>query len=1032
MSYRNRVEARTAITVLCILMGSSAASAQSAIEHFEKRVRPLFIEKCVSCHGPNQQKGGLRLDSRSALLTGGGRGAAVVPSKPSESLLLRVLAHDGEVKMPPKKKLSTTEIAAVTEWVKSGAPWPKSDAIVASKQNAAPHNFTREELNYWAFQPVKLPVVPTIRDSKAPIRNDIDRFLLAKLQDNGLSFSPHADRRTLIRRVTFDLAGLPPTPAEIDAFLKDSSADAYEKLVERLLASTGYGEKWGRRWLDVARYSDSNGMDENLAYVNAWRYRDWVIKSFNSDKPYDAFVREQIAGDLMADGKEAERAERLIATGFLVIGPKMLAEDDPMKMRMDIIDEQLDTIGQTVMGVTLGCARCHDHKFDPLTAADYYGLAGIFYSTKTMKAFNVVATWNERALGTPQSIAALAEYEKKLATARTALTTAERKLKASATAKIAEERKRVAEYVAAAAEVCRRQGPLKLIVTDPSKKSLEGTILFESENFTKGNVLKLTDGYGEGIGVIINGGKLPNFAEYDVTIAKGSTYQLAVRYAAAQSRPVRILLDGKVVANDACGKQTGTWMPDSQAWAAEAVITLPPGKSVIRFERDGPFPHLDKFALIPTSTKEATTTPISLEGLAKERNLQASLLRQWLEAIEKREGKVPTGEELIKLADATEGPFRVSPAVESEIQVGTKVDVQNLRDQLAAIQKSKPAVEEVMAVEDSKAENLKIHLRGNHLTLGDEAPRRFPRIMADAANSTIGADRSGRREFAEWLTRPEHPLTARVMANRIWAGHFGVGLVRSPDNFGKLGERPTHPELLDWLASEFVQSNWSIKHMHRLIVTSTAYRMSSESEPAAMEKDPENRLYSHFNRRRLGAEEVRDGMLAISGLLDRTMGGSLLKANPRQYVTNTGSKQYDGYESTRRSVYLPIIRSGVYDVLQTLDFPDPSVPNGQRNTSTIPTQALFLLNSSLADKTSEALAASILGAKSENSDRIDEAYRRTLGRVPTTAETAKVLAYLTKSEAAADPKLSADERRLRAWRGLCRVLLASNEFIFVE
>lgn len=799
MRHAIRVETRTLCTVFGILVGASTASAQNAIDAFEKKVRPLLLEKCVSCHGPEKQKGGLRLDSRVALITGGDRGTAIIPGKPTESLLLHTLAHDGEVKMPPRNKLSAAEIASVREWVLTGAPWPDSQAtpaVAVTTPKGSVREFTPEELKYWAFQPVKRPAVPTVRDSQVQVRNEIDRFLLAKLQRNRLSFSAEADKRTLIRRITFDLTGLPPTPEEIDAFVKDTSPDAYEKLVDDLLASPGYGEKWGRRWLDVARYADSNGMDENLAYVNAWRYRDWVIKSFNTDKPYDQFVREQVAGDLLPGGSEAERAERITATGFLVIGPKMLAEDDPMKMRMDIIDEQLDTLGQAVMGMTLGCARCHDHKFDPLTTADYYGLAGIFFSTKTMKTFNVVATWNERALGNAKENVALAEHEKKLAAARMALTKAEKRVK------------------------------------DDKKTDV--------------------------------------------------------------------------------------------------------------------------------------------------------------------------------------------------------AEVQKLKEQVASLQKTMPPVEQVMAVEESKAENLRVHLRGNHLTLGDEAPRRFPKIMAGKANSVIGSDRSGRLEFAEWLTRPEHPLTARVMVNRVWAGHFGVGLVRSPDNFGKLGERPTHPELLDWLASEFVRSNWSIKQMHRLIVTSSAYRMSTTSDPKLAETDPENNLYSHFNRRRLGAEEVRDGMLAIAGLLDRTMHGSLLKANPRQYVNGTGGKRYDAFDSPRRSVYLPIIRSGVYDVLQTLDFPDPSVPNGQRNTSTIPTQALLLLNSSLADKTSDALAASILSESGDDAVRIREAYRRVLGRMPTSAETDKVLMYLKKSEAAADPNIGSEPRQLLVWRGFCRVLLASNEFIFVE
>ncbi len=786
-----------ALAALALVTLSPTGFAAPPDTHFEKQVRPVLVEKCVSCHGPDKQKGGLRVDSRAALLAGGDRGAAIVPGKPGESLLLRALAHDGELKMPPKTKLPMAEIAAIKQWVQAGAPWPDSGSPTVAPK-AAERTFTPEEKAFWAFQPVRRPPVPEIRNPKVAIRNDIDRLLLAKMSDNGLSFAEPADRRTLLRRVTFDLTGLPPTSAEVDAFLSDESLNAYDDVVERLLASPAYGEKWGRKWLDVARFADSNGMDENLAYVNAWRYRDYVIKSFNADKPYDQFVREQIAGDLLPGGTDAEHADRVTATGFLVIGPKMLAEDDPVKMRMDIIDEQLGTLGQAFMGLTLGCARCHDHKFDPITTGDYYGLAGIFYSTKTMRNHTVVAAWNERPIGTPAAVAALVEHEKKVAAVRAELA----------------------------------------LVQNPTVAAIAG------------------------------------------------------------------------------------------------------------------------FAAVP---------------LAK--------------------------------------------------QVGDKV---------AVVEKAKPLADEAMAVEDAKGENLRVHLRGNHTTLGAEAPRRFPRIMAGDAPLSLGADRSGRREFAEWLTRPDHPLTARVMVNRVWAGHFGAGLVRSTDNFGRLGDRPTHPELLDWLAAEFIGAKWSVKHLHRLIVTSTAYRLSSKAEPAASQKDPDNKLLSHFSRRRLDAEEIRDGMLAVSGLLDRTMGGTLLKATPRQYVTGTGNRNYEGYAHNRRSVYLPVIRSAVYDVFQTLDFPDPSVPSGQRTATTVPAQSLFMLNSTLADQSTEAFAKAILTIKGDDTHRVRESYHRAYGRAPTAQEEARVLAYLQKSEEAAEPRLTAEGNRLRVWRGLCRVLLASNEFVFVE
>jgi len=774
------------------------AAPPDAEAFFEKKVRPILVERCVSCHGAENAKGDMRADSRVALVAGGDRGTAIVPGKPEESLLIRVARHDGELKMPPKKKMPDVEIAILAEWVKLGAPWPDATTAPVPPTKATERPFTPEEKAFWAFQRVRNPEVPAVKNAEW-CRNAIDRFILAKIEAAGLKPTAEADKLTLIRRLTFDLTGLPPTLAEIEAYRKDDSPEAYTKVVDRLLASPAYGEKWGRRWLDVARFADSNGMDENLAYANAWRYRDWVIKSFNDNKPYDQFVREQIAGDLYPSESEAERADRLTGTGFMIVGPKMLAEDDPVKMRMDIIDEQLDTIGQAFMGLTLGCARCHDHKFDPITAGDYYGLAGIFYSTKTMQNFSVVARWHERPIANPEVTAALAEHDRKVADAK---------------------------------------------------------------------------------------------------------------------------MDEAVV--------------DRSAVAALG------GAS-------------GRFA-------------VSLQPKAK----------------------------------------------------------------LTALEKSRPQVDEVMAAEDGPVQNLRIHLRGSHLTLGVEVARRFPRILTDDNPPSLGKEGSGRRDFAEWLTRPEHPLTARVMANRIWAGHFGNGLVRTPDNFGRLGERPTHPELLDWLAAEFVHENWSIKQMHRLIVTSSTYRMGSQVDPAVFAQDPENRLFTHFDRRRLDAEELRDGMLAVAGLLDPQMGGTLLTVGNRQYVTSTANRNYEGYNKPRRSVYLPVIRSAGYDVLQTFDFPDSSVLSGKRAATTIPTQALLFLNSTLADQTAKAFAESLLALPGDDASRIRTAYSRIFGRTATEREVERVQDYLEKSEQAGDPKTPSAAKHLAAWRGFCRVLFASNEFVFVE
>jgi cytochrome c553 len=520
------------LLAVCFLTSAGGVVATTPDEQFEKVVRPLLVEKCGGCHGEKKQKGGLRLDSLAAMLEGGESGPAVVPGKPEQSLLVTAVRHSELLKMPPKEKLLPADVAALAAWVKAGAVWPAAKPVAsAPAKPAAVRTFTDEEKAFWAFQPVKKA------EPAATGKNPIDHFIDVRRKSTGVVAAPTADKRTLIRRLTFDLTGLPPTSAAVEAFENDTSPDAWDKQVDRLLASSAYGEKWGRRWLDVARYADSNGMDENLAHGNAWRYRDYVIRSFNADKPYNRFVKEQIAGDLLPAGTPEERADRVTATGFLVIGPKMLAEDDPVKMRMDIIDEQVDTLGQAFLGLTLGCARCHDHKFDPLTQADYYALAGMFYSTKSMQSYGVVARWHEVLVGTAESIAKLAEFDKKRAAADVVVQKAERQLRDAVKTRLDAERKQASVYAEVGLQLARRRHALKLVVADPSKDEVRDSVLVEAENYTRGNAQKLKDGYGAGIGVIINSGKLPNVAEYDIDVPADGTYQIALRYAAQTSRP---------------------------------------------------------------------------------------------------------------------------------------------------------------------------------------------------------------------------------------------------------------------------------------------------------------------------------------------------------------------------------------------------------------------------------------------------------------------------------------------------------------
>jgi len=1008
------------LTAVCLLVLVGGVRAANPDEQFEKVIRPLLVEKCIGCHGAKKPKGGLRLDSLAGMLEGGESGPAIVPGKPEQSLIVTAVRHNETLKMPPKDKLPAADIAALAAWVKAGAVWPDAKPVVPEPAKpAAVRTFTDEEKAFWAFQPVK-KVEPG-----ATGKNPIDHFIDEKRKSTGVTAAPAADKRTLIRRLTFDLTGLPPTAAEVEAFEADTSPDAWDKLIDRLLASPAYGEKWGRRWLDVARYADSNGMDENLAHGNAWRYRDYVIRSFNADKPYNQFVKEQIAGDLLPGGTPPERADRVTATGFLVIGPKMLAEDDPMKMRMDIIDEQVDTLGQAFLGLTLGCARCHDHKFDPLTQADYYALAGMFYSTKSMQSYGVVARWHERPVGSAESIAKLAEFEKKRAAASDAVKKPEKQLRDAVKIRLDAERKRATEYAEAARDIAKRGGPLKLVVADPAKDEVKGGVVIEAENYTRGNAQKVTDGYGAGIGVIINGGKLPNVAEYDIDVPADGTYQIALRYAAETARPTALSVGGKVVRKDAAGQVTGSWNPDGQKWFAEAAVPLKKGKTTIRLECNGAIPHFDKLAVLPLPPEQVEAAGPPPAEIAKEKKFLTPALLAWVKLAEKWKDKLPAADELAKIAADANGPFKSSPELDAAVDSALAAEVKKAKDELAAVEKAKPVVDEAMSVEDDKSQDLRIHLRGNHLTLGAETPRRFPTIVAGGKQSPISKG-SGRLELAEWVASPTNPLTARVMANRVWLGHFGTGLVRTPDNFGRLGERPTHPELLDYLASEFVASGWSVKHLHRLIVKSAAYRMSAEFNADKFKADPENRAYWRFNRRRLDAEELRDGMLAVAGNLDRKAGGTLLPTKNRDYVNSTGGRGSVDFTAPRRSVYLPVIRSGLFDVFQANDFPDPSTTAGMRTQTTVPAQALFHMNSAVADQSSEAFAKSLLALKGDDTARIGEAFRRVYTRPPTTIETERVLKFLAASD------VSADAKKQKAWQSLCRVLLSSAEFAFVE
>ena len=719
---------RSFLPVLGLLLCGPAAPCAAAdpkpdpagAEFFEKKVRPLLVESCQSCHGADKQKGGLRLDTRSAALTGGDSGPAFVPGEPDKSRLVKAVRYADELKMPPKEKLTSDQVEVLAAWVKMGAPWP--EAAGARDAAAGPSlTVTAKDREFWSFRPVREPAVPKVKDTAWP-QSPIDRFVLAKLEEKGLRPVAPADKRALIRRATFDLIGLPPTPDEIDAFLADDSPEAFATVVDRLLALPHYGERWGRHWLDVARYGEDQAHTfQARKYPDGFRYRDWVVKAFNDDLPYDQFVLEQIAGDLL-DGPD--RAAHLAATGMFSTGPVYYG-----RAVADELDDRVDTLTRGFLGLTVACARCHDHKFDPIPQRDYYSLAGVFSST----------------------------------------------------------------------------------------------------------------GYKEHV----------------------------------------LTADGGI---------------DAQA-------TSDPTDKMVR----------DK-------SKDARKPVV--HALA-------------------------------------EGP---NPA------------------------------------------NMRVHLRGNPANLGDEAPRRFLAVLAgdDPPPFKTG---SGRLELAKAIASKDNPLTARVFVNRVWMHHFGRGIVGTPSNFGTLGDRPTHPELLDYLAARFVADGWSVKKLHRAIMLSATYQLSSRHDERNAHTDGDNQYLWRMNRRRLEVEPWRDAMLAVADNLDRTLGGP--------------SADLSKPDNRRRTLYGSVSRHNLDPLLRLFDFPDPNLTADRRPVTSVPLQQLFVLNSEFMARQAKALAARVTATASVEVVRIRTAFGLLYGRPPTDREVALGTAFLAAG---------GDD----AWEKYAQVLLAANEFAFVD
>lgn len=885
----------------CLLTLLTATSLPADVR-YARDVAPVLARHCFECHGPDavQRQAGLRLDqpgSATAKLESGH--IAVVARNPEQSELVRRILARGESRMPPPEAgdaLTEDEIETIIEWVRSGAEW---------------------EI-HWAFSRPTLPTLPAVSHADW-CQNPVDQFILSRLEQAGLQPLAKADRATLIRRVYFDMLGIPPRPDKMLAFLADDRPDAWERLVDRLLASPLYGQRWGRHWLDVARYGDSNGGDENHAYPLAWRYRDYVIGAFNDGLPFDEFVREQIAGDLL-DADSPRRAARVTATGFLALGTKILAERDKVKMRADLVDEQIDTLGRAFLGLTLGCARCHDHKFDPIPTTDYYALAGIFHSTSL----------GDQPVSSAEYERAKAEYDRQLATLNSERESIER------------------------------------LLSDKKGNVLDR----QAESFNRGNVSRITDGYGKGIGVISDPGAQQNFAEFDLDMPDGGRFLIQLRYAAENSRPGRILVNGKVVRERAITEATGGWYPEHQRWHSEGTHEFQSGRNVLRIESAPLMSHIDRFRMIRIEAGS---------------DLAAALDR--LETFEKR---------------------------------------------INRFTKTAPQPVKVMAATDENIGNVRVHQRGSHLSLGDEVPRGFPGISAawsfgksDPSRRRIEDSNSGRLELADWLTDVESGAglqTARVIANRVWHWHFGRGLVGTPDNFGLQGERPTHPELLDWLAADLIASDWSLKSLHRRILLSATYQQVATRD--------HNQFYHGVPRRRLDAESIRDSLLFHADRLDESLVGEPLQIKSQDPSPEDLQRNAEFYRSSRRrSVYLPVVRSNVYRFLSLFDFPNAATPVGRRDSTVVPTQALLLMNDPFVMDQAAAIARRIRFEAKTERGRASLLYAMLFSREPTAAEMKLAGDFLLGFAATT----SSDESgELAAWAALCHTLISSSEFIYVE
>lgn len=926
---------------------SNGTRAADEVAFFEKQIRPVLVEHCYPCHGPEVQEGGLRLDSRHGWAKGGDSGPAIVPGKPDASRLLQAIRYENpDLQMPPDGRLPADVLADFARWIERGAVDPRDEAPPADEAGLD----LEAARAHWAYQSVERPAVPEVARATWPV-NAIDAFVLHKLEERGFLPAPEAPGQVLLRRLYFDLVGLPPPVEELAEFAGECSEDAYERLVDRLLASPRYGERWGRHWLDVVRFGESLTL-RGFILEDAWRYRDYVIESFNLDRPFDQFIREQIAGDLLPAEGISQQQRQLVATTFLMLGNHNLEEQDKAQLDMDVIDEQLEAIGRAFLAQTIGCARCHDHKFDPISTREYYAMAAILRGVQSLEHANV-SQWLALPLPLPaETENMLREFEQKIASLEA----------------------QVQDRKAALARLERSApGSTPVVV---AVDSLAGVVIDDAQAKRVGTW---------------------QFSQY-------SKRYVGEGYIHDQ--------------NSEKGAKTLTFHPDAlPAGQYEVRLAYTPGENratnvpVTVFCADGEFTIVVNQQLEPAVDGHF----VSLGRYRFEANGQGFVLI----SNEGTNGHVIA--DAVQFLPVEHAGSQTASSVEDSSEVQTlRAELARLQQELERVRMAAPRRPTVMSVRElGTVPEMHVCIRGNVHNLGEAVVRGFPQAIGPHAPVDLPANQSGRAELAEWLASPANPLTARVYVNRVWHWLFGRGLVRTTDNFGTMGERPTHPELLDYLTAEFIDHGWSTKWLVRQIVCSRTYRQSAVGEEALMAADPENLLWGRARRRRLEAECLRDAMLSAAGTLQFEMYGRTIRP---------GTVSDYGYQdrSTRRSVYVPVLRNALPEIFEVFDFADPSVPTGERNVSTVAQQSLFMMNHPFVREQAQSAAVRLLAEPvSDDEQRLRLAFLRVLGREPRAGETLAVLGYLRSAvEGGASPQ--------DAWADVLHTLFASFDFRYIE